>query len=396
MSQGNAILTADTKSPIPPGATALGSDRDRAWIRIAWADAAALDARAAKGWSLAYLDESAYLEATVGFTPPQVRLIMEKRANEAPQTLSDFTDDLGEEAGRLAAWGRDQGGAWERNAAKLSGLQREAFFTGRFVLGTHEDISQLIRWRSGLASFDADLAAHKACPPAWAPVFAGFDGRPALELLAQAAAHLGQPAFTIAPIRDKLPRIAFTAGSPEIGERIARHELMAEIWSDAFLIPLTADEIRALHPLPAATVYPTAEDYQRSLLRLSPDQRKAEIDSRIAGGIPPKDRFASIAHLRLNFLAFLAGHREEEAASSRADAANLARLDAAFAAEADALDRMLRLAWGAPAPKAYADRVADLRVQAKILGGFAERAGQADAADLMALFAKTLAALEPV
>jgi hypothetical protein len=323
-----------------------------------------------------------------------------KRASDAPQTLSDFTDDLGEEAGRLAAWGRDQGGAWERNAAMLSGLQRETFLTGRFVLGTHEDLSQLIRWRAALASFDAELAAHKACPPAWAPVFAALDGKAVLDLLAEAAAHLGQPAYTSAPIRDRLPRIAFTAGSPEIGERMARHELMAEPWADAYLIPLTADEIRALHPLPAVTVYLTAEDYQRSLLRLSLDQRKAEIDGRIAGGIPPRIRFASIAHLRLNFLAYLAGHREEEAASSRADAANLARLDAAFAAEADFLDRMLRLEWGAPDPKAYADRVADLRIQARILAGFAERAGQAagqaETADLMAFFAKTLAALEPV
>ena len=321
----NALITADDKRPLPPGAIALGKDQGRAWARISLADAAALDARTAAGWQLAYLDESAYLRKTVGFTTAQIRAVMEKRAADPSQSLSDFGDDLGEAAGMLSAWGRDQGGAWERNATKLFSLQCEAFFTGRFVLGTHEDLTQLIRWRAGLAALDAELAAHKDCPPAWAPVFAGIDAKPVMGPLAQAAAHLGQPAYTLAPARDQILRIAYTSGSPEIDGRVARNELWAEPWDEAFLIPLTGDEIRDLRVLGADTVYLTGEDYQREALRLTADQRKAEINGRIAGGITPADWFATLAHLRLNFLAYLEGHREEEAASSKADPANLAR-----------------------------------------------------------------------
>lgn len=392
----SAILTADAARALPPGAQAMGSHQGRVWAHIGWADAAGLDARTAAGWNLAFLEESEYLATTVGFTGAQLAVVMEKRAGDHGQALSDFADDLGETAGMVSAWGLRKGGAWERNAAKLFSLHREAFFTGRFVLGTHEDLSQLIRWRAGLAAFEKELASRKDCPPAWAPVFAGLDAKPVLDLLAQAAAHLGQPAYTQAPVRDSLLRIAFTAGSPEIAERIARTELVAEPWAGAYLIALTGAEIRDLQVLGAETVYPTAEEYQRSLVRLTRDQRKAEIDGRIAAGLQAKEWYSAILHLRLTFLAYLEGHREEEAASSKADPANLARLAAVFSAETDALARMVHLAWGEPAERPYLDRIADIKLQARILAGFSGRAGESDVADLMSLFGKTLAALEPV
>ena len=388
-----AILTSGTASSLPPGAVAIGSLHDRQWARIGWPAAASLTPATAKDWELAFLDEAEFLADTVGFGPAQIHTVMEKRAGLCLQILAGYADELGESAGRIAAWIRPQGGAWERNADKCFSLQREAFFTGRFLLGGHEDLSQLIHWRMGQASLERELAAHRSCPPAWAPVFAAMDPGPVLRQLAQEAAQLGQPAYTLAPPIDEMLRIVYTRGSPAIAERISRNELMAEPWAGAYLIPLTGPEIAALHPFEAFLIYATVDVYQRSSLLLSRDQREKEIDSRLAaGGLSARNYFEAIAHLRLTFLAYLDGHRIE-AAASRPGAS---RLDAAFAAESEALARTESLIWGEPAADRYRERIADLRLEAEVLAGFADRSGAGETSGLMARFGKTLTSLEPI
>lgn len=392
-----SILTAASARPLPPGAAALGSSGDRQWARLGWADAAALSPVAAAGWDLAFLDEATFLAGTVGFTAAQIRAVVETRVAKPPQTYSAYADELGESAGAIAAWSRNRGGAWERNAEKLFLLLREAFFTGRFRLGGQEDISQLLYWRTGLASLERELGAHKARPAAWAPVLAALDPGPSLRHLAEAAAHLGQPAYTLAPAVDEMPRLVHTRGTPEIADRIERNELPAEPWAGAFLIPLAPPEIRDLHPFKAIPVFATVEDYQRSFWLLSREQRQNEINARLAaGGLSPREYLAALVHVRLVFLAYLDGHRIEAAAGSQADPAQAARLDAVFAAESEALARLVSLDWGEASEAGYRDRIAALRLKTQILIGFADRAGASDTADLMDLFAKTLAGLEPV
>jgi len=131
MSPGNAILTGDAGLPLPPGAKLLGTDQGRAWARLdrknfatAPVTAAAGTSAGMQGWFLAYLDESIYLAETVGFTPGQIREVMELRVRNYAQCLSDFGDDLGAAAGKLAAWGRGLGEAWERNGDKFFSLHQ--------------------------------------------------------------------------------------------------------------------------------------------------------------------------------------------------------------------------------------------------------------------------------
>ena len=122
---GHAILTADAKLPLPTGAKAIGTDKGRVWVKLGWSELAALDAQQGKGWSLAYLDESDFNRGTLGLTSGQIREVMEKRESEQFQLLSDFGDAMGESAGRLSAWGRDGGPAWERNSVKTYGLHQD-------------------------------------------------------------------------------------------------------------------------------------------------------------------------------------------------------------------------------------------------------------------------------
>ncbi len=403
MSPGNAILTGDAQLPLPPGAKLLGTDQGRAWARLdrrAFATAPIGAATGAvpgsQGWFLAYLEESDYLAETVGFTPEQIREVMELRIRNYAQYLSDFGDDLGAAAGKLAAWGRGLGEAWERNGGKCFFLHQRLYFTGRFSYGTHEDIVLLIQWRVALAAWEGELAAHRACPSGWAPVLAGLNAAPVLGDLAEAAADRGQSAFTLAPPSDQSLRVAFTSGSPETQDRIERNELIAEPWPPAFLMALTAREIAALRPLGAATVYLDIEEYLRSARALTWAQRGLEINPRIASGLSPADYLASIVRLRLIFLAELRGHIDQQAAAASSNAGGRARLEAIFRLEISALDQLLRLAWGAPDGPGHAARAQDLLLQARVLAAFAVQANEDDLADALAGFEKILAHLEPV
>jgi len=402
MSLGNAILTGDAKLPLPPGAKLLGTDQGRAWARMDWKSIAASagpgasSAHGLRGWFLAYPDESDYLAETVGFTPAQVREVMEKRIKGYAQYLSDFGDELGMAAGKLAAWGRDLGQAWDRNSEKTFSLHQALYFTGRFSYGTHEDIVLLIQWRAALAAWERELAAHRACPPAWASVVKSLDARSVLNDLADTAAHLGQPAFTLAPPVDQSLRVAFTSGSPETEDRFARNELLAEPWPPKFLMALTAREIAALQSLGAATVYLDSDEYLRSARSLTPAQRGLEINRRIASGLSHQDYLASILRLRLIFLAELRGHIDHASAVNPFDAGNLARLEAVFHAEISVLDALLRLVWGAPDGPGHALRAQNLLLQALVLSFFAAQAHEDDLADALSAFEKILPNLEPV
>lgn len=368
---GNVIVTVAGKVPLPGTAKPLGKVRGQAWA--AWPLEQAVSAPCDSALRLAYLEEAEFRRETEGLRPAQVAEAMHKRAKENGQYLSDMSDQLAIEAGRI--------GAWINDSAALD-VHREGYFTGRFIYENSQDIEDLLREQDRIRSLEKELLARGDCPRDLAESLRQRYTAISLAHLEKAAGLLN-PSNAVQPNanlkrQDATPRIFYSREIfPWLAPKVASHDLVVDKAGKGYLIPQSPQEIAklppAMHPVIA---FLDASESARAVRLLTPAQLEKRMAALVAqGGVPLPDYLTAILDARLRMLATL--RQCLASAKFQIPPAARAELEADYTQILAEARQSANDLLGPVDPAASQARLAELRLHIRILSRFSAASGDA-------------------